>query len=232
MGRGVSYGGGQSSLGYLFGSDEPPKAAPSGATGAVVAAATTAVKESTPPPNQAPPTSAKTTPENGGVPDIAAGQLGSNPNNYHRADGQNTGNFITDALCESWTRIVWFPNDNIVSRCAPLSLFLQSVGNTGELFLTPAGEIRRMKQASIWDGAGKDNSWVFSGRAGRPGHAHVAVGVTLLVAGAVVIGQGGVRMPGELDYTDLYVKDELLYEYGFLPSSSNEHVERRFLPPV
>ncbi|KAI5073719.1 hypothetical protein GOP47_0011732 [Adiantum capillus-veneris] len=74
MGRGVSYGGGQSSLGYLFGSDEPPKAAPSGTTGAPPTGAASAVKESTPPPNQ----------------------LGSNPNNYHRADGQNTGNFITD----------------------------------------------------------------------------------------------------------------------------------------
>eukprot|EP00250_Pteridium_aquilinum_P009420 c18657_g2_i3 orf=421-792(-) len=99
MGRGVSYGGGQSSLGYLFGSDEPPKAAPAATAPAAPAPASApapAVKESPPPSNQGPPTLTKTTPESGITPNVAAGVLGSNPNNYHRADGQNTGNFITD----------------------------------------------------------------------------------------------------------------------------------------
>eukprot|EP00250_Pteridium_aquilinum_P008506 c18000_g1_i1 orf=330-686(+) len=95
MGRGVSSGGGQSSLGYLFGSDEPAK--PS-ATGARVSA-TPAVKEVPSPATQVPAGLDKTSPmpESRVSPDIAAGHLGNNPtNNYHRADGQNTGNFITD----------------------------------------------------------------------------------------------------------------------------------------
>ncbi|KAH7416100.1 hypothetical protein KP509_14G075300 [Ceratopteris richardii] len=91
MGRGVSYGGGQSSLGYLFGADEPSKGNASGTSGpGTQPTAAPAAKET--PENQS---TAKVTPENA-VPEIAAGQLGNNPNNYHRADGQNTGNFITD----------------------------------------------------------------------------------------------------------------------------------------
>eukprot|EP00250_Pteridium_aquilinum_P009419 c18657_g2_i2 orf=373-744(-) len=99
MGRGVSYGGGQSSLGYLFGSGEPPKVTSVSATAADAAPAPApapalapAVKESPLPSNQEPPTLTKTTPD----PNVAAGQLVSNMNNYHRAEGQNTGNFITD----------------------------------------------------------------------------------------------------------------------------------------
>ncbi|KAH7433463.1 hypothetical protein KP509_07G070700 [Ceratopteris richardii] len=90
MGRGVSYGGGQSSLGYLFGSDDPAKAAAAGGTGP---GATVAVAVKQPSENQA---ASKVVPENGGVTDIAAGKLGNNSNNYFRADGQNSGNFITD----------------------------------------------------------------------------------------------------------------------------------------
>lgn len=95
MGRGVSSGGGQSSLGYLFGSGEPPKPAAAGA-----------------PRSQAPPA------ENNGAPQktasvttpapappapsldvtkqVPAGIQGNKTNNYFRADGQNSGNFLTD----------------------------------------------------------------------------------------------------------------------------------------
>jgi len=82
MGRGVSSGGGQSSLGYLFGSDAPPPTKPiekPEPTPQVVVAPKVA---------QPPPVAA-----------VAAqpeGQASRNTNNYHRADGQNTGNFITD----------------------------------------------------------------------------------------------------------------------------------------
>ncbi|XP_054803536.1 protein SPIRAL1-like 3 [Prosopis cineraria] len=84
MGRGISNGGGQSSLGYLFGSGEVAKA---GNT------------------RNAP---AQSQPANGGQSqnasvapqpidkEIPAGIHGNLTNNYHRADGQNCGNFITD----------------------------------------------------------------------------------------------------------------------------------------
>ncbi|CAD5190637.1 protein SPIRAL1-like 3 isoform X2 [Musa acuminata AAA Group] len=75
MGRGVSSGGGQSSLGYLFGGDEAPKS-----TG----------ESAAPAHNPAPPPPVENSKQ------IPAGIQGSLPNNYHRADGQNTGNFITD----------------------------------------------------------------------------------------------------------------------------------------
>lgn len=98
MGRGVSSGGGQSSLGYLFGSDEPPKA-----EAVTRIAVPPTPKENPSPANQAPAglCTINASPmirvdENVANPDIAAGKLGSNTNNYHRAEGQNTGNFITD----------------------------------------------------------------------------------------------------------------------------------------
>ncbi|KAG0492649.1 hypothetical protein HPP92_006047 [Vanilla planifolia] len=74
MGRGVSSGGGQSSLGYLFGSDEASK--PAG-------------DDPKPSPNPSPAMvdNSKLTP---------AGLSGNTTNNYFRAEGQNTGNFITD----------------------------------------------------------------------------------------------------------------------------------------
>ncbi|WVZ50261.1 hypothetical protein U9M48_001534 [Paspalum notatum var. saurae] len=84
-GRGVSYGGGQSSLSYLFGGDEavaasapakpkPEQAAAQPATAAAAAAAGSETKLK-------------------GVP---AGVRGSQTNNYFRAQGQNCGNFLTD----------------------------------------------------------------------------------------------------------------------------------------
>lgn len=82
MGRGVSSGGGQSSLGYLFGSGEAPKAAPNNPQ-------TTPIEAEAAPPSKpaAPPVD---------VPkDTPAGILSTSSNNYLRADGQNAGNFIT-----------------------------------------------------------------------------------------------------------------------------------------
>ncbi|KAL4566466.1 hypothetical protein LXL04_030581 [Taraxacum kok-saghyz] len=88
MGRGVSSGGGQSSLNYLFGSGGEPKPTPV-STGNPEAPPTPTTTE--PPPKPA----ATITP-----PDITkqipAGIQSSKLNNYIRADGQNTGNFLTD----------------------------------------------------------------------------------------------------------------------------------------
>jgi SPIRAL1-like protein len=84
MSRGGSAGGGSSQLGYLFGGgdDAPkPKAKPA-------APATSAPAE-----NPAPPKADVTK-------QVAAG-VTSQTNNYHRADGQNTGNFLT---------VCWFPS--------------------------------------------------------------------------------------------------------------------------
>lgn len=77
MGRGVSAGGGQSSLGYLFGSGEAPASAP-------------------PPPHKEPTNepSLKTSATPAHV-DNSKQNPGSSTNNYYRADGQNCGNFIT-----------------------------------------------------------------------------------------------------------------------------------------
>ena len=76
MSRSGSAGGGKSSLGYLFGDGEPPKPA-----AAPAAKAPPAEK-----PASIPADVAK---------QIPAGIQGSQANNYSRADGQNTGNFIT-----------------------------------------------------------------------------------------------------------------------------------------
>lgn len=92
MGRGVSSGGGQSSLGYLFGSGEAPKpaanntqAAPIPNEGRVVTNEP-ASKPTAPPPAPEPVDITK---------QIPAGIHSTSSNNYMRADGQNTGNFIT-----------------------------------------------------------------------------------------------------------------------------------------
>ncbi|KXG39652.2 hypothetical protein SORBI_3001G336050 [Sorghum bicolor] len=77
MSRGGSAGGGQSSLGYLFGSGEPPKPAVA------------------PPAACAPPAEKPSAAKPDATKQVAAG-VTSQTNNYHRADGQNTGNFLTD----------------------------------------------------------------------------------------------------------------------------------------
>ena len=74
MGRGISSGGGQSSLGYLFGSDEAPKS----------------YEKPAPVQKPTPPSSAERRK------DIAAGIQSSKSNNYKRSEGQNCGNFLTD----------------------------------------------------------------------------------------------------------------------------------------
>lgn len=85
MGRGVSSGGGQSSLGYLFGSQETankpankPQASQNIGEAAIAG------------PPQKIPVAVKPIDK-----DIPAGIHGSPTNNYHRAEGQNCGNFIT-----------------------------------------------------------------------------------------------------------------------------------------
>ena len=83
MGRGVSSGGGQSSLGYLFGNGEAPKPA----------------AESAPKPAAPPPVDNSK--------QVPAGIQGSQTNNYFRADGQNCGNFIV--LCEPHPRRIQAP---------------------------------------------------------------------------------------------------------------------------
>ncbi|KAL4184588.1 hypothetical protein AMTRI_Chr10g226320 [Amborella trichopoda] len=90
IGRGVSSGGGQSSLGYLFGSngESPKPAAP--------------VSHTPPPqPNGAGNGRLAQKPTSGPPPtvdsskQVPAGIHGNTANNYFRAEGQNSGNFIT-----------------------------------------------------------------------------------------------------------------------------------------
>ncbi|KAI9379440.1 hypothetical protein POPTR_017G095200v4 [Populus trichocarpa] len=82
MGRGVSAGGGQSSLGYLFGNGEPANNSPVAKN-----VGNSASISPSPKPASASPPIDKQTP---------AGIHGNLTNNYYRADGQNCGNFITD----------------------------------------------------------------------------------------------------------------------------------------
>lgn len=90
MGRGVSSGGGQSSLGYLFGSGEAPKPAAEKAQ-AAPSESRVASKEPSPKPNAGPqPVDVSK--------QIPAGIHSSTTNNYVRADGQTTCNFITVCL--------------------------------------------------------------------------------------------------------------------------------------
>ncbi|CAA2981159.1 Hypothetical predicted protein [Olea europaea subsp. europaea] len=93
MGRGVSSGGGESSLGYLFGGGEASQ---------VPDPKTAANNGETPLQNQAPVRS-NAAPEKPSIvappadsnKQIPAGIQGSQKNNYFRADGQNAGNFLT-----------------------------------------------------------------------------------------------------------------------------------------
>ena len=96
MGRGVSSGGGQSSLGYLFGSGEAPKPAPITTVSPKPTATASEV-----PKNQAVSASSETPQKSAPAsppvdPNKPAGVPGNNANNYFRADGQNCGNFLTD----------------------------------------------------------------------------------------------------------------------------------------
>ncbi|KVH99285.1 hypothetical protein Ccrd_022484, partial [Cynara cardunculus var. scolymus] len=116
MGRGVSSGGGQSSLNYLFGSGGEPK--PTTVSTGNAEAPTLAplgqvhVTATTEPP---PKPAAAITP-----PDIAkqipAGIQSSKLNNYTRADGQNTGNFLTGAGLPWVTFLVAVATDIVVVK--------------------------------------------------------------------------------------------------------------------
>ena len=90
MNRGGSCGGGQSSLGYLFGSGEAPKASSEKitATPEEVPIETPVVKPDPPP---EPVDITKQIPA--GINSAALNSTAAN--NYFRADGQNTGNFLT-----------------------------------------------------------------------------------------------------------------------------------------
>ncbi|CAI9775193.1 unnamed protein product [Fraxinus pennsylvanica] len=88
MRRGVSSGGGQSSLGYLFGDGEAPKPATEIAQ-ALPSEVRPASKELPQKPNAAAYQSIDVSKQ------IPAG-IHSSTANYLRADGQNTANFITD----------------------------------------------------------------------------------------------------------------------------------------
>nr|ACA58349.1 putative nitrilase-associated protein [Sandersonia aurantiaca] len=82
MGRGVSCGGGQSSLGYLFGDGEAHKPATS------IPPAAGNAEPALKPSGASPPAD--------NIKQVPAGIQGNNANNYLRMDGQNCGNFITD----------------------------------------------------------------------------------------------------------------------------------------
>ncbi|KAF3774956.1 SPIRAL1-like 1 protein [Nymphaea thermarum] len=88
MGRGVSSGGGQSSLGYLFGGGEAPK--PAAPSHNPPAQNPTVVASDGPTPK---PTASAPQADGKQVP---AGIHSNASNNYFRADGQNSGNFLTD----------------------------------------------------------------------------------------------------------------------------------------
>ncbi|GAV75311.1 hypothetical protein CFOL_v3_18790 [Cephalotus follicularis] len=98
MGRGVSSGGGQSSLGYLFGSGED---APKSTNNSVAPAPQNLGQIASNPPAQNSTDAAATAPSPPPPPiddgkNVPAGIPGNTANNYFRADGQNCGNFITD----------------------------------------------------------------------------------------------------------------------------------------
>ncbi|KAG8384598.1 hypothetical protein BUALT_Bualt04G0134500 [Buddleja alternifolia] len=80
--RGVSAGGGQSSLGYLFGGGEEAPTNSRAAQKAPIAEPSSKPADASPPVDNS-----KQTP---------AGVPGSKTNNYFRADGQNCGNFLTE----------------------------------------------------------------------------------------------------------------------------------------
>ncbi|AQK48921.1 Protein SPIRAL1-like 2-like [Zea mays] len=82
-GRGVSYGGGQSSLSYLFGGGGGDEAAAAPAKPAAAA------------PAPAPVPAAADGEKLKGIPAGVRGNQ-SQTNNYFRAQGQNCGNFLTD----------------------------------------------------------------------------------------------------------------------------------------
>ncbi|EYU20494.1 hypothetical protein MIMGU_mgv1a025280mg, partial [Erythranthe guttata] len=82
MGRGVSAGGGQSSLGYLFGSGEGPTPTP----------APTPQPPNKDPINEPPLKNSATSTVADNSKQIPAGSITTTTNNYYRVDGQNFHN--------------------------------------------------------------------------------------------------------------------------------------------
>ena len=103
MGRGVSYGGGQSSLGYLFGGGEGQAPKPARNETEAPKSAPGSNHEASTKPAAAPAKSV-------GVAEDTPAGIQRNKNNYFRPDGQNCGNFIT-----VWT--LYLP---CFSWCAPV----------------------------------------------------------------------------------------------------------------
>ncbi|KAG6527101.1 hypothetical protein ZIOFF_009194 [Zingiber officinale] len=99
MGRGVSCGGGQSSLGYLFGNGDAPKSAGEPAESvekpAPKSAGEPAESVEKPAPKSAEPVQQSAPATQVDNKQIPAGIQGNLANNYQRSDGQNCGNFIT-----------------------------------------------------------------------------------------------------------------------------------------
>ncbi|KAJ0240392.1 Protein SPIRAL1 [Hirschfeldia incana] len=92
MGRGNSCGGGQSSLNYLFGGGDappPPKPAPA-------PPAETNNRTAAPAPAPAAVTATAPTAEPAKISKEIPAGIKTPVNNYARAEGQNTGNFLTD----------------------------------------------------------------------------------------------------------------------------------------
>lgn len=97
----MSSGGGKSSLGYLFGSDVPPRARPNNRAPASVQPQQSADMRRQD--KMEKPAAGKVYDDGGGTSlDMSVGGnntlMGRNNNNYYRADGQNSGNFITVSL--------------------------------------------------------------------------------------------------------------------------------------
>ncbi|CAL1392243.1 unnamed protein product [Linum trigynum] len=115
MGRGVSYGGGRSSLGYLFGS-ESEGAGRSNNSSSSPGSPVARRKENSSSPikwdvQEAPPAQpgsettrspvarrkeSSSSPIKWDVEEAPSAQPGHLKNNYYRSEGQNCGNFITD----------------------------------------------------------------------------------------------------------------------------------------
>jgi SPIRAL1-like protein len=134
MVRGGSSGGGQSSLGYLFGPTETAQPKPVGRAAVqppqpTVAEQRPAGLARNPPPEEKPALAPVKAGEDSGTSLDMGGQkkMGRNSNNYHRADGQNTGNFITVSFPILLLELHVNPNSIMCS--AALSLSAQTPDN-------------------------------------------------------------------------------------------------------
>lgn len=128
MGRGVSSGGGQSSLGYLFGGPEEGGSKPVPVS---KGPAQDKAPQNLPPagisrvPAQDRPPAGVPTEHDTAKPLEVGNTLGRNSNNYHRAEGQNTGNFITVSISDP-ARV--FPDALCLPQMSLSTLFVASTG--------------------------------------------------------------------------------------------------------